>query len=114
VRVGCGQLEMVEGGGAARSVRRGLGVDGVCAGGWGDGSDGGGGPQASERGCVNGRGPLRRERTGCAREGERCRQDGPTGKRERGSGDAWARVGTDKRGPPVRGRVSTRGWAELG
>jgi hypothetical protein len=42
VRVGCGQLEMVEGGGAARSVRRGLGVDGVCAGGWGDGSDGGG------------------------------------------------------------------------
>jgi hypothetical protein len=43
---------------------------------------------------ANGRGPLRRERTGRTSKGKGRRQDGPIGHRERGSGDAWARVGS--------------------
>jgi hypothetical protein len=59
---------------------------------------------------ADGWGPLRRERTGRAR-GKWHRQDGPIGQRERGSGDARAWFGGDRRGPPVMGRVSMRASA---
>jgi hypothetical protein len=59
---------------------------------------------------ADGWGPLRKERMGRAR-GKWRRQDGPIGQRERGSGDAQAWFGADRRGPPVRGRVSVRASA---
>jgi hypothetical protein len=55
------------------------------------------------------RGPVRRERTGRAHEGKGRRQDGPTGQRERGSGDVRARVGSDRRGQPIREGAGARG-----
>jgi hypothetical protein len=83
----------------------------------GDGSDRRGSTGQRERAreravSADRRDPLHRERTGRAHEGKRRRQVGPTGQRERGSGDARARTGTNGWGPPVRGGEQAR--AEMG
>jgi hypothetical protein len=69
--------------------------------------------RASERGRANRRsalmgGALCIERRRGAREGKRRQHGGPTGQRERGSGDTRARAGADKQGPPVKGMVQAR------
>jgi hypothetical protein len=90
-RVGCGQLEMAGAGTASACV---VGAESTAC-------------TRTVRGDrSDGRGPLRREKTGRAREGKRRRQVGPTGYRERGSGDA-------RRGLTLTCRVcmSVGGWA---
>jgi hypothetical protein len=61
VRVGCGQLEMARGARPAACV---VGSESTACARVVGGTvltGGGGGPQARERGCANGRGPLQRE-----------------------------------------------------
>jgi hypothetical protein len=118
--VGCEQLEMAWVGGGVASACV-VGVEStacvwvVRVDGWGDGSNRWG-PRASERGRANGRSALTggarcAERGRGAREGKRCQQGDPTGQMERGSRDARARAGADRRGPPVTRRAQARAWA---
>jgi hypothetical protein len=51
------------------------------------------------------------ERGRGAREGKRCQQGDPTGQRERGSRDARARAGIDRRGLRVTRRAQARARA---